>query len=182
MVYRFKLVSDEVNNFSREIEIDSENTFLQFRNAILDSVDFTKDELDSFFLCDDEWNKQEEITLEDMGESSSDTDLWLMEDTTLSELIEEEGQRLIFEFDYMTQRGFFMELKEIIPSRRLTDPLCTMKRGKGPKQFIDLDVFEKKIDTAAQKKVEDFDDIDIYPAADFNDEELSEGFDIMDLN
>lgn len=181
MVYRFKMVSDEVNNFSREIEIDSENTFLQFRNAILDSVDFTKDELDSFFLCDDEWNKQEEITLEDMGNSSSDTDLWLMEDTKLSELIEEEGQRLIFEFDYLTQRGFFMELKEIIPSRHLTDPMCTMKRGKGPKQFIDLDAFEKKIDTAAQKK-DDFEDIDIYPADEFNDDELSEGFDIMDLN
>lgn len=182
MVYRFKLVSDEVNNFSREIEIDSENTFLQFRNAILDSVDFTKDELDSFFLCDDEWNKQEEITLEDMGNSSSDTDLWLMEDTPLSELIEEEGQRLIFEFDYLTQRGFFMELKEIIPARRLTDPLCTMKRGKGPKQFIDLDAFEKRVDAAASQKKDEFEDIDIYPADEFNDEELSEGFDIMDLN
>ena len=43
MVYRFKLVSDEVSNFSREIEIDSENTFLQLRNAILESVDYTKD-------------------------------------------------------------------------------------------------------------------------------------------
>ncbi|MDE7412213.1 MAG: hypothetical protein K2N05_00280 [Muribaculaceae bacterium] len=182
MVYRFKMVSDEVNNFSREIEIDSENTFLQFRNAILDSVDFTKDELDSFFLCDDEWNKQEEITLEDMGDSSSDTDLWLMEDTELNELIEEEGQRLIFEFDYLTQRSFFMELKEIIPNRHLTDPMCTMKRGKGPKQFVDLDSFEKKVDQSAQKKVEDFEDLDIYSAQDFNDEELSEGFDIMDLN
>ena len=58
MVYRFKLVSDEVSNFAREIEIDSENTFLQLRNAVLDSVDFAKDELDSFFLCDDDWQKQ----------------------------------------------------------------------------------------------------------------------------
>ena len=48
MVYRFKLVSDEVSNFSREIEIDSENTFLQLRNSILESVGYTKDELDSF--------------------------------------------------------------------------------------------------------------------------------------
>lgn len=181
MVYRFKMVSDEVNNFSREIEIDSENTFLQFRNAILDSVDFTKDELDSFFLCDDEWNKQEEITLEDMGDSSSDTDIWLMEDTVLGELIEEEGQRLIFEYDYLTQRSFFMELKEIYPSRHLTDPMCTMKKGKGPKQFIDLDSFEKKVDLSAQKKSDEFEDLEIYPADEFNDEELSEGFDIMDL-
>ncbi|MDE6537684.1 MAG: hypothetical protein K2M13_06580 [Muribaculaceae bacterium] len=181
MVYRFKLVSDEVNNFSREIEIDSENTFLQFRNAILESVDYTKDELDSFFLCDEEWNREEEITLEDMGTSSSDTDLWLMEDTPLSELIEEEGQKLIFEYDYLTQRSFFMELKEIIPNRRLTDPMCTMKRGKAPKQSVDLAAFEKKVDLAAQKKVEDFDDIEMYSADDFNDEELSEGFSEMEM-
>lgn len=181
MVYRFKLVSDEVNNFSREIEIDSENTFLQFRNAILDSVDYTKDELDSFFLCDEDWNRQEEITLEDMGDSASDTDLWLMEDTPLSELIEEEGQKLAFVFDYLTERSFFMELKEIIPGRRLTDPLCTLKRGKAPKQFVDIDAFEKKVDLAAQKKIDDFEDIDIFPADEFNDDELSEGFNMMDL-
>ena len=110
MVYRFKLVSDEVSNFSREIEIDSENTFLQLRNAILESVNFTKDELDSFFLCNDEWEREEEITLEDMGTSASDQDLWLMESTPLSELIEDEGQKLSFVFDYFTERSFCLEL------------------------------------------------------------------------
>ena len=67
MVYRFKLVSDEASNFAREIEIDAESSFLLLRNAILDSVGYTKDDMDSFFLCDEDWNKQEEITLEDMG-------------------------------------------------------------------------------------------------------------------
>lgn len=180
MVYRFKLVSDEVTNFSREIEVDSENTFLQLRNAILDSVDFTKDELDSFFLCDDEWNKEEEITLEDMGESSSDHDIWLMEDTPVGELVEEEGQRLIFEFDYMTQRAFFMELKEIIPSRTLVDPVCTMKRGKGPKQIIDINEFEKKIDQNIQKSTEDF-DLDVYPNDTYDVDDLGDGYDVMDI-
>ena len=67
MVYRFKLVSDEVSNFSREYEIDSTATFLQLRNTILDSVGYSKDDFNSFFLCDDDWKKNEEITLEDMG-------------------------------------------------------------------------------------------------------------------
>ncbi len=105
MVYKFKLVSDEVSNFSREIEIDANSTFLQLRNAILDSVGYAKDDIDSFFLCDDEWQRQEEITLEDMG-SSSDQDIWIMGDTPLNELIEDEGQKLVFVFDYMTERSF----------------------------------------------------------------------------
>lgn len=183
MVYKFKLVSDEVSNFSREIEIDSNSTFLQLRNAILDSVDYAKDDIDSFFLCDDEWQRQEEITLEDMG-SSSDQDIWLMEDTPLNELIEDEGQKLMFVFDYMTERSFFMEMKEAIPGKNLSEPICTVKRGKAPAQVIDLDEFEKQIDqNAAQKAAEaDIDMEDFYGDSQFNEDELGSGFDDMNFN
>ena len=44
------MVSDEVENFCREIEIDADANFLILRNAILDSVGYTKDEMNSFFL------------------------------------------------------------------------------------------------------------------------------------
>lgn len=182
MVYKFKLVSDEVSNFSREIEIDSNSTFLQLRNAILDSVGYLKDDIDSFFLCDDEWQRQEEITLEDMG-SSSDQDIWLMEDTPLNELIEDEGQKLVFVFDYMTERSFFMEMKEAIPGRNLADPICTVKRGKAPAQRVDLDEFEKQIDQNAQKLVSDDLDIeDLYGDTQFNDDEIGSGFDDLNFN
>lgn len=181
MVYRFKLVSDEVSNFSREIEIDSENTFLQLRNAILESVNFTKDELDSFFLCNDEWEREEEITLEDMGTSASDQDLWLMESTPLSELIEDEGQKLSFVFDYLTERSFFMELKEMIPSRRLVEPICTIKRGKAPAQTVDMNEFEKAIDAKAnQTDIVDINDLENIDSSAFNDEELEDGFGMLD--
>lgn len=182
MVYRFKLVSDEVTNFAREIEIDSENTFLQLRNAVLDSVDYSKDELDSFFLCDEDWQREEEITLEDMGTGASDQDIWLMEDTPLSELIEDEGQKLVFVFDYLTERSFFMELKEVIPSRTLVEPVCTFKRGKAPQQVIDMDDFDKKVDLKAQEKLDNLDDIDVYSGEEFNEDELEDGFDIMSMD
>lgn len=183
MVYRFKLVSDEVSNFAREIEIDSENTFLQLRNVILESVDYSKDELDSFFICNEDWEREEEITLEDMGVGSSDRDQWLMADTTIGELIEDEGQRLVFEFDYFTQRCFFMELKEILPSSSLVDPLCTLKRGKAPAQHVDMDEFDKQIDAKAAAISTDVDDMDIdsLTGNEFNDEDLGDGFDIMDM-
>lgn len=179
MVYRFKLVSDEVSNFSREIEIDSESTFLQLRNAILESVNYTKDELDSFFLCNDEWEREDEITLEDMGTSSSDQDLWLMENTSLEELIEDEGQKLSFVFDYLTERSFFMELKEMIPSRNLVEPICTFKMGNPPKQVIDLEEFDSKIEAKAQQSIEDILDIDDIDEQSFNEEDLGEDFTIM---
>ena len=180
MVYRFKIVSDEVDNFRREIEIDSDANFLELRNAILDSVGYSKDEMNSFFLCDDGWQKCEEITLEDMG-SSSDEDIWIMEDTHINELVEEEGQRLIFVFDYLTERSFFMELKSIITGKTLMDPLCTRKEGKAPAQHIDLDEFDAKMDKKAAAALEDF-DTDFYGDSECNEEELGEGFDDLTFN
>lgn len=184
MVYKFKLVSDEVSNFSREIEIDANSSFLQLRNAILDSVDYSKDDIDSFYLCDDEWNREEEITLEDMG-SASDQDIWIMEDTPINELVEEEGQKLVFVFDYLTERSFFMEMKEAIPGRTLSEPICTMKRGKAPVQNVNMDEFDEKIDQAAKKAAALADDLDIedlYGDSEFNEDELGSGFDDLTLN
>lgn len=181
MVYKFKLVSDEVSNFAREIEIDSESTFLQLRNVILESVGFSKDELDSFFLCDEDWTRQEEITLEDMG-SSSDQDIWLMEETPIGELVEEEGQKLIFVFDYVTERSFFMELKEMVPGRSLVEPLCTLKKGKAPVQFVDMDEFEVKVDNALANSLKDDIDIDFYGDTDYNDDELADFNDDLNMN
>lgn len=180
MVYRFKLVSDEVSNFAREIEIDSDSSFLQLRNAILDSVDYTKDDIDSFFLCDEDWQRQEEITLEDMG-SSSDRDIWIMEDTPVGELVEDEGQKLVFVFDYLTERSFFMELKEILPGRSLSEPVCTMKKGKAPVQKVDIDEFDAQIDAIAMKQAADILDEEFYSEEGYNPEDL-EGLDDYNFN
>ena len=49
MIFNFRLVSDEVDNFRREISIDADATFLDLRNAICDSVDYDKNQMCSFF-------------------------------------------------------------------------------------------------------------------------------------
>ena len=177
MVYKFKLVSDEVSNFSREYEIDSTATFLQLRNMILDSVDYSKEDMDSFFLCDDSWGRHEEITLADMG-SSDDQDIWIMEDTPLNEMIEEEGQKLMFVFDYLTDRAFYMEMKEFLPGRSLADPICTLKQGKAPEQYVNLDEFDEKLDSNASAIAID----DLYDDDQYDEEDIANGFDIDNLS
>ena len=125
MIFNFRIVSDEVDNFKREIKIDADATFLDLKNAICNSVGYDKNQMSSFFMCDRNWEKEKEITYEDMG-SDSDQDVWLMEDTVLSDLIEDEGQKLLYVFDYMTDRAFFIEMKELIPGKNLKDPVCTL--------------------------------------------------------
>ena len=63
MIYKFRIVSDEVDNFRREIQIDAESTFLDFKNAICESVGFDKNQMSSFFICDNSWEKEKEITM-----------------------------------------------------------------------------------------------------------------------
>ena len=110
MLFRFLILSDEVDDFKREIKIDSEATFLELHDAILDSVNYTKDQMTSFFICDEDWSKRTEITRVEM-DTTSDEDNYVMEDTHLDELLEDEHQKLLFVFDYMTDRAFFMEAK-----------------------------------------------------------------------
>lgn len=138
MVYRFLLLSDETDRFKRELVIDSESTFLDLNNAILDSVGYTKDQMTSFFLCEDDWSKVTEITLVEM-DTSSEEDSYVMENTVLSDLLEDEKQKLLFVFDYLTERAFFMELSEIITGKNLSKPKCTLSVGDAPEQVVSFD-------------------------------------------
>lgn len=178
MIYNFRLVSDEVDNFKREIKIDADMTFLDLKNAICDAVGYDKNQMCSFFLCDGSWEKEREITLEDMG-TDSDQDVWLMDETIISDYVEDEGQRLIFTFDYMTDRSFFIEMKEMITGKNLKDPVCTLALGQAPAQFVDFDEYEAKMEAKAAASVEDLDE-EFYGSDEFNEDEFdAEGFDEM---
>ena len=184
MIFNFRIVSDEVDNFKREIQIDADATFLDLRNAICDAVGYDKNQMCSFFLCDNNWEKEREITLEDMG-LDADQDVWLMEDTVLSDLIEDEGQKLLYVFDYMTDRAFFIEMKELIPGKNLKDPVCTLSLGHAPAQIVDIDEFDAKVDAKATAAVSSIDDLDadFYGESDFNPDEFDEeGFDELNFN
>lgn len=138
MVFRFLLLSDEVEDFRREIQIDAEGTFLDFHNAIIKSTGYKDGELASFFICSDNWEKQKEITLIEM-DTSSEEDSYTMEATALSEFLEDERQKLMYVFDNLTERAFFIELREIITGKNLDKAVCTKSTGEPPKQFIDFE-------------------------------------------
>ena len=180
MLYKFRIVSDEVENFKLEILIDSDDTFMRLRNAIMDAVGYDKSQLDSFFICDDDWTRREEVTLMEM-DTDSDEEVYLMEDTPLSELIEDAGQKFMFVFDYVTGRAFFMEMKEIITGKVLHDPLCQRKEGKAPVQLMDIDTFDKSVDKA-EAQYSDIDE-EFYGDQGYNDDELSslDGIDGEDI-
>lgn len=186
MIYTFRIVSDESDDFMREIQIDADAKFIDLRNAVIDSVGFSSGLMTSFFICEDGWEKGREITQEDMGSDSSE-EVYLMDESILSDFVEDEGQRLIFTFDYLTDRSFFMELRSTEPGRYLDKPVCTLSEGEPPAETVDLDEFDAKIDAKAAKAAAaapglDLDD-EFYGSTEYNDDEFdAAAFDEMDLS
>lgn len=171
MVYRFTVISDEVDDFIREIKIDSEATFFDLHEAILKASEYNDDQMTSFFICDDDWEKEKEITLEDMG-NSSEEDSWIMKETLLNELIEDEKQKLLYVFDPLAERVFFIELSEIITGQDIDKAICSRKEGIAPKQTVDFE------EMAAANSTLDLDE-NFYGDQDFDLEDFDpEGFDM----
>jgi len=141
MIFRFLLLSDEVEDFKREIQIDADATFFDLHKAIVKSVDFNEGEMSSFFICSDDWEKEQEITLVEM-DTSPDEDSYTMEASVLNDFLEDERQKLMYVFDYLTERAFFMELREIITGKDLDDAICTKSVGDPPAQFIDFETVD----------------------------------------
>ena len=179
MVYRFTIISNEAEDFIREIKIDAEASFYDLHKAILAACHYTDNAPTSFLICNEEWEQEQEVLLEDMGTSRADEDLYLMKDTRLNELVEDEKQRLIYIFDPLEERIFFIELTEISFGKRLEQAVCSRSHGEPPRQSVELEEFQGK-ETA--KPAEDLNE-EFYGSESFDAEEFDpDGFEISDGN
>lgn len=188
MIYRFLLLSDEVENYKRDIQIDADSTFLDLHKIIMKCNGYVESEMTSFFMCDERWRKKQEISLVEK-DTDSDVDVFVMEDEVLLDWLDEEKQRLIFVFDYFKERAFYIELTEMILGKNLAKPICNNKQGEAPPQFIE---YQKEIEvvkpTVANIPIvdeddeeEEIDDEVFYGDEDFDPEELdAEGFDDLE--
>ena len=186
MLYRIKFISDEVDGFLREIKIDSDANFLDLCKAVLQSCGYPDDQMTEFYVCDEEWERHEQITREDVFDEDMSEDVYLMEETPLSDFIEDEGQHFEFVFDPYAERSFFLDVKEFIPGEHLSSPEVIRAKGDAPQQLLDFeDPFVDKITKGDAKpgvaSMED--DYDLYGDGEalYNDDEIDyEGFEISD--
>ena len=174
MIYKIAFSCDEGDGFRRVFEADSDATFLDLHNAILQSVGYPDDQMTSFFMCNDRWEKGQEVTLVEM-DSSFEYDNMVMNETRLSDLLEETGQRLIYIFDPMFERYFFGSLKEI--SRGSMNGVeCVEKKGTVPEQLKSVDNLDAILGKDGKGDL-GFNDEDFYGDSQYDIDDLdSEGF------
>ena len=180
MIYKFRLLSDEVDNFRRDIEIDSEATFLDLNKAILESVNYPDDQMTSFFICTDQWIKEAEITREDMG-GMSEEENYSMAETIIGDLVEDEKQKLMYVFDPLADRAFFMELNKIEFGKDIDKAVCVKSTGEAPVQTLNFDELMSKTPAATVGDDDDFNE-DFYGSEGYNDDDIDlDGFDINNI-
>lgn len=174
MVYHFVILSDEVDDYRREIEIDGEATFLELNNTLIKANGWKNDQMNSFFLSNEDWEKGQEITMVDMNDDPSKESAPTMDHAHLDDLIKEEGANVLFLFDGLSDRYLYMHLKSIEQKAHLLEPKLTVNKGKAPQQIMDVDVFLRSLEQESSS---------MYGDDEFNPDELdTEGFqDLEDM-
>ena len=116
-IYKFRVLSEDNDEFVRDIEIKSSQTFKDLHDAFLKSVSLDGRELASFFTSNESWDKNHEITLIDMtGDPDNDSDedeepaTSIMDNTKLSDFIDLDNNRLLYEYDFLNIKTFKFEL------------------------------------------------------------------------
>lgn len=135
MIYKFKVLSEEDDKFFMDIELKSDQTFYEFHEFIQDELEYDRSHLATFFIANHNWQKKLEIPLIEM-DNGSKSKIVTMDKALLKDYIIDAHQKLIYLFDFLNERSFFIELMETKQeSANMYYPVCTDFGGEIPLQF-----------------------------------------------
>ena len=133
--YKFRILidTDTSEDIFRDIIISRTDNFEVFYRAIIASFDFIGDQLASFYVSNDSWDKGHEIALMDMGLGNELDAPFLMKDTPIGTVMRAKGQKLILVYDFLKMWCFLIELIEEIPEV-YDEPELTFSVGIAPSE------------------------------------------------
>jgi hypothetical protein len=151
-VYRFRVCLEDNEDIIRDIDIKSSQNFEQFHNAIQEAFKFDNKHAASFFVSDDYWRKNREITLrkEDLPLEPEEIRQGvetkkLMVDTKIASFIEQPHQRFIYVFDATAQWNFLVEMVKLVDeNNKLNYPACVRVVGNAPKQYKQINKIQEE--------------------------------------
>ena len=128
----------------------------------------------SFYICDEEWQRGEQITREDMRDNVADDFLYTMADTRLSEFLDGGVRHLEYVFDTFNDRVFSLCVRGEEPGDGVPEVVKSM--GEAPLQIADADPTAGAFTSVGGDFTEDF-GIESYNAdeIDFDGFEISDG-------
>jgi hypothetical protein len=148
IIYRFRLTSEDQEDFIREIEIQPTQTFLDFHEMILSCADLESCQNAFFYTTDKKYKKHQEISYKQKKKKIRKYDdeldeiiteemiLHLMKNSRLNAFIEDPHQKMIYEYIGKDFFSFNLELFKIIKSvESVFLPRCVKSIGELPKKI-----------------------------------------------
>jgi hypothetical protein len=131
--YKFRVLIDTDDNEEvfRDIVISTTENFEMLYRAVLASFEFSGQELASFYVSNEHWDKGHEVALMDMELSDSLNAPSIMKETIISDLISSDNQRFILVYDFLRMWCFLIELVETL-DENYEDPQLAMAVGDAP--------------------------------------------------
>jgi hypothetical protein len=140
-LYRFKVTFEDYDDVSRDIDIKSNQTFLDLHKAIHQSTGYNPEFSSSFYISNDQWIKGEEFTYLP-NQRRIDRGVKLMEKVKLSSFIDDPHQKFYYTFNFDRPFDFHVELMKIILDEApgVTYPAVIKSVGDAPRQFVTVAV------------------------------------------
>ena len=110
--FRVLLDSSDSSEIFRDILINEEDNFETFYKAIIKAFHFSDQQMASFYMSNDEWDKGYEISLFDMsfGDEIDENQPGVMNTSIIKDFIESPDQKIILVHDFLRMWIFLIEL------------------------------------------------------------------------
>jgi len=110
-IFTFRALSQEEDDFVLELQIRSNQTFYDLHKSVQKELNYDEGQMASFYLTNDEWEKEKEINLFDMfDDNHNGNGLLKMEDTILEDKLINEKSKMLYIHDFFYERALFIEL------------------------------------------------------------------------
>ena len=138
-IFKFRVIIDTEQDVFRDIEIETDSTFEQLHEAVLDAFDFESGEMASFYMSNEQWEKGLEIPLMDMAGDAALS----MKSTKLSDMLSKPSEKVLYVYDFMRMWIFYVELMEVKKDAPSTIyPRVALVYGDAPSQDSkEMDLF-----------------------------------------
>ena len=163
---KFRVLLDTSQNqeIFRDIVVNEDDTFEDLYNEIIRSFQFQGNQMASFYVSNDEWDKGHEISWMDLSYDEGQMHPpSVMGSTKISEFLEEPDQKFILVYDFMRMWIFLIELIST-NEESVVAPATVLAIGDSPdehsKQATNMDFEDDFIDEEEEEDDFGFDDYD----------------------
>jgi hypothetical protein len=170
---KFRILLDTKKNeeIFHDILIADGEDFETFFQTIINSFEFKGDQMASFYVSNETWDKGEEISLLDLTEGE-ESQVQIMKDTKVKDHLSDPDQKFILVYDFLKMWIFLIELigvQEDTPD----SPQLVLSMGTNPKED------SKELSDDFQMISESMDNIE---EDDFGFDDFEDGLSDDDLN